>query len=349
MNITESKHHKTVRSEDYNYRFHKGTGYFIRWGKTIKDDPELAPSPEIADIEVTTICRGIGGKVCRHCYKSNTPNGNNMSLDTFKSVFDKIVESRLLTQIAFGADSNATSNPELIDMMWYCRNNGVIPNITVADISEEMATKLAEVCGAVAVSRYEDKNVCYDSIERLARNGLKQINIHAMISEETFNLAKETIKDKITDSRLESVKAIVLLSLKQKGRGTSYNQLSKNKFNWLVRMATNNNVGLGFDSCSAFKFLNAIKNRKDFDKIAQYVEPCESSIFSIFINWRGEAFPCSFADGCVEWERGIDVPQCDSFTKDVWNNERMVSFRNSLLNTRGCNSFSCRTCPLYDI
>jgi len=349
MKIIESQLQKTVRSEDYNYRFHKGTGYFIRWGKTPQDDPELAPAPEIADIEVTTICEGVGGKVCKHCYKSNTPNGNNMSLDTFKSIFDKITQSRLLTQIAFGADSNATSNPELFDMMWHCRNNGVIPNITVADISEETAAKLAEVCGAVAVSRYADKDICYNSIEKLTRHGLDQINIHCMISEETFDLAQETIKDYLTDPRLKSVKAVVLLSLKQKGRGINFNKLSKSKFNYLVKLATSNNVGLGFDSCSAFKFLNAIKNHKDFAKIEQYVEPCESSLFSIFINWRGEAFPCSFSDGCVEWARGIDVPLCDDFIKDVWNNESLVKFRNSLLKTRGCNSFSCRTCPLYEI
>jgi len=349
MKITESKHHKTVRSPNYNYRFHKGSGYFIRWGSSKKEDPEMSPSPEIADIEVTTICKGVGGKVCKHCYKSNTPVGNNMSLDTFKKVFDKITENRILTQIAFGADSNATSNPELFDMMWYCRNNGVIPNITVADISDETAAKLAEVCGAVAVSRYENKNICYDSIQKLHKHGLQQINIHCMISEETFNLTRETIRDKVKDSRLDPVKAIVMLSLKQKGRGKHYHKLSQNKFAYLVYQATSNNVGLGFDSCSAFKFLNTIKNHKDFDKIAEYVEPCESSLFSIFINWKGEAFPCSFAEGCVEWARGMDVVSCNSFIEDVWNHERMVAFRNSLLKTRESNSFSCRTCPLFEV
>ena len=349
MKIFENKHLKVVRSSDYNYQFNKDNGYFVRFGKTKDDDPELAPAPEIADIEVTTICDGVGGKVCKHCYKSNTSNGNNMSLETFKRVFDKISSSRCLTQIAFGADSHGTSNPDLIDMMWYCRNNGVIPNITVADISDETAEKLASVCGAVAVSRYEDKDACYDSIQKLTKYGLEQINIHSMVSLETYPLTMETLNDRRSDPRLKPVKAIVLLSLKQKGRGQHFHRLPEPQFKKLVQFAMENDIGIGFDSCSAYKFLQAIKDRKDFNRIEQYVEPCESTLFSIFVNWRGEAFPCSFTDGCVSWARGIDVPSCDDFVIDVWNSPRMLEFRNGLLNTKKCNTFNCRTCPVYDV
>jgi hypothetical protein len=170
-----------------------------------------------------------------------------------------------------------------------------------------------------------------------------------MISEETYDIALETFNDRLTDKRLENLKAIVLLSLKKKGRGKTYNALSTEKFDGLVKLAYEKKIGIGFDSCSAFKFLKAIKDREDFEKIEKYVEPCESSLFSIFINWMGEAFPCSFADGCVGWQTGIDVPSCNNFVSDVWNNDRLVEFRNKLLSTKGCNSFGCRTCPLYDV
>jgi len=91
--IAETPTEKIVRSKKYNYQFNKETGFFARWGKTKKDDPQMAPTPEILDIEVTTKCTGIttpDGKnhLCKFCYKSNTPDGNNMLFETFKKILD---------------------------------------------------------------------------------------------------------------------------------------------------------------------------------------------------------------------------------------------------------------------
>ena len=60
MKIVETPSAKIVRSEQYNYNFDKTTGYFERWGETKEADPQTAPSPEILDIEVSTICTGLG-------------------------------------------------------------------------------------------------------------------------------------------------------------------------------------------------------------------------------------------------------------------------------------------------
>lgn len=350
LEITETKDSKKVSSSNYNYFFDKKTGYFERYGATKEEDPTIAPGPEIADIEVTTICNGVNGKLCKHCYKSNTPKGNNMSLDTFKKIFDAISKNRILTQIAFGADASATANPDLFKMMKYSRDNGVVPNITVADISDEIAEKLASVCGAVAVSRYKDKAPCYNSIQKLSKYGLDQINIHLMISEETYETAIETLYDRIRDSRIENVKAIVALSLKQKGRGDSFHSLPQREFDKFVKLAISNNIRLGFDSCSAIKFMRSIQSHHNFNNICQYIEPCESTLFSVFINYLGEAYPCSFSEGCADWDDGINVLDYpDTFIDDIWNSNRFDKFRNTLLNTENNNKFSCRECPLYKI
>ena len=209
---------KVCSGEDYNFVFDKRNGFLARWGRTYEGDPDFSPiGGEILDIEITTICHGIKGKLCPFCYKSNTPNGINMSFDTFKTIMDKMPKT--LTQVAFGADSQATSNPDLWKMAEYCRQKGVTPNITVADVSDEVADKLASVMGAVSVSRYADKNVCYDSVKRLTDREMKQINMHFMISDETYDACMETLNDMITDPRLTELNAIVLLSLKKKGRG----------------------------------------------------------------------------------------------------------------------------------
>ena len=93
----DMKTKKIFRSEHYNYNFDKETGFFARWGKTLEDDPEFCPyGPEILDIEVSTVCH----QGCSFCYKSNTSKGLNMSLETFKKIFNLM--PRTLTQIAFG-------------------------------------------------------------------------------------------------------------------------------------------------------------------------------------------------------------------------------------------------------
>ena len=116
---------------EYHYLMDMKTGFFAEWGHTLDDDIIKAPAHNILDIEVTTKCTGPGnylggGKTesgcCPFCYKSNTPNGKNMSLDTFKKIIDKMPIT--LTQIAIIADDHLDQNPYLWDMMLYAKSRG---------------------------------------------------------------------------------------------------------------------------------------------------------------------------------------------------------------------------------
>jgi len=44
----------------------------VSWGETKKDDAEKFPAPTIADIEITTKCEGVGGKLCPFCFPAET-------------------------------------------------------------------------------------------------------------------------------------------------------------------------------------------------------------------------------------------------------------------------------------
>ena len=170
MQIRFDKHFKYLESPNYNYKFDLRTGTFYEWGATKEENPTGCPfGPTILDIEITTICNGptcsipgseLFGKTipCNFCYKSNGPVGTNMSFETFKKILDKMPKDsnghHVLTQVAIGGSACAETNPDLWKMMEYCRENKVIPNITVADINPETAEKLVGVCGAVAVSAY---------------------------------------------------------------------------------------------------------------------------------------------------------------------------------------------------
>jgi len=356
---------KAIRSEAYNYNFDYATGFFARWGKSLEDNPSFSPlGPELLDVELTTICSGPDGTPCSFCYKSNTPSGKwvqeskyldtkkysnkNMSLELFKKIFHKI--STNLTQIAFGVDASCTSNPEVWDIFDYCRNNSynrVVPNVTVSNISEETAKRLAKVCGAVAVSRYANKDWCYDSVKRLSDYGLKQVNIHALVCEEFYSQVMETLEDIKSDERLKDLNAIVFLSLKKKGRGHQFTPLAFDKFKSLIDESFSLGINFGFDSCGAPKFLQAIEGRKDFKRLESYCEPCESfgGNFSAYIDVHGLYYPCSFCEGTPDFI-GMDVAECDDFLEDIWYSPIVKSRREFMVDRFEKVNF---TCPVFEV
>jgi hypothetical protein len=345
--VIDSDFYKLAAGPDYNYVFNKKNGDFARWGSTLDEDPQFSPiGGEILDIEVTTKCKGINGKLCPFCYKSNTPHGKNMTFETFKGIMGKM--GKQLTQVAFGADSQATSNPDLWRMAEHCRSMGIVPNLTVADVSDEVADKLVNVMGAVAVSRYDDKDVCYNSIKRLTDRGLTQCNMHFMISEETYDKCIETLNDILQDKRLEKMNAIVLLSLKKKGRGEGFTNLSQDKYNHIVQYCIDNQISFGMDSCGAKKFLDAVKEHPKYEDFKVVTEPCESTNFSQYIDVEGDFYPCSFCEKIEGWDNGINVTKCSDFINDIWYNGRVKSFRDTL-NDNCDNCHKARECPIYTI
>jgi hypothetical protein len=205
------------KSKEYNFSFEKKNGFFVRWGETMEDDGNLELGlPEIADIEISTICHGVNGIPCAFCYKANTGNGTYMNFDTFKKVFSNLPPT--ITQIAFGI-GDIEGNPDMWDIFDYCNKNDVVPNVTVngEGITDEISDKLVSKCGAVAVSLY-DKDKTYNTVKKLTDKGLNQTNIHFMLSEQTYDKAFELMNDYLFDERLMKLNAIVFLSLKKQGR-----------------------------------------------------------------------------------------------------------------------------------
>lgn len=362
VSIGDSGRVKALDSQNYHYRFQLSDGMMLSWGKTVDDDPGRCPVPNILDMEVSTKCWKAGNKEaglpsagphCPFCYKSNNSNGEVMSFETFKHIFD--VQSKGLTQIAFGSGFYGIENPEIYRMMDYCREHGVVPNITVGAVTDETADEFAKRVGAIAISVYADtKDIAYDSVKRMTDRGISQTNIHFMICEETFDRCKEVLNDIKTDPRLEKLNAIVMLSLKTKGRGASgsFHPLSQEKFDEICKFAMDNHIGLGFDSCSSLKAARALDG-----KFRNSIIPCESAgIESSYISVKGMYYPCSFSEGVktddVDWTEGIDVLACsntEEFLDKVWNGEKTLTTQKLIYNTCKCNECNIRTCPFYKV
>jgi hypothetical protein len=345
--IRENEHCKLVQSPTYNYIFRKSDGLFVRWGATKEDDPSYSPfGPEILDLEISSgKCSGN----CRFCYKQNGIHEPevNMTFDQFKNIFDKM--PKILNQIAFGVCDSHT-NPDMFKMMRYAREHGVIPNVTFngMDITPTVATLASCICGAIAVS-IVNKEKTYDAIQLLTNEigkpgrTLKQVNIHYVLSEETYETAFHVINDIKYDPRLKKLNAIVFLQYKPKGKNPDafHSVSSTDQYRRLINCCEDHKVGLGFDSCSAHLFFKAIAGRYDEEKLKIIAEPCESNLFSFYTNCKGMAFPCSFCEGASGWEEGVSILDCDNFI-DVWNHPRFQTWRKTLLDNQ-------RSCPVYCI
>ncbi|MCL2440616.1 MAG: hypothetical protein FWD14_02650 [Treponema sp.] len=332
---------------------------FARWGKTKETikDPEMSLfGPEILDIEITDICHGVDGKHCQYCYKSNTPNGKNMSLEAFKTVIKKINYNSQLAQVAFGLGSTASENPDLWAMCDYLRENHIVPNGTVAQLDDYNAKMIASKFGGCAVSYHGSFDVLTDTVQKLTylknenNSKLAQINIHFMIAEETYGEALKLIELLNSDNRFNYVNAIVLLGLKQCGRAkTGFTKLSGEKFENLIKTAFAKNIGLGFDSCQANKFFYVISkmaNEKFIKKellniLQQMVEPCEASCFSAYSNVDGVYYHCSFMEQSGKL-KGFDL--LTGNFKDYWEGKTgdVYKWRQRLRESN-------RSCPEFDV
>jgi len=346
MKIVENDKMKLVLSPDYNYKLDKVTGFHARWGRTYEDDPQFSPyGPEILDLEISSGGGCMGN--CPFCYKCNggAAPTYNLTFEQFKTIFHKM--PRTLISIAFGI-MNIDTNPEFFEMMAYARQHGVMPTYTChgLDMTEEYARLTAKYCGATAVS-VVDREKTFDTVKMLTDAGLLQTNIHYMFSEETYEGAFELVEQVAKDPRTAKLNAIVFLQYKSKGRNPNdYHSVTDlDKYRRLVEHCNKHKVGYGFDSCSAHSFFavaeTLTESEREFMKIVS--EPCESALFSSYVNCHGNFFPCSFTEGDLDgWLIGINVLDCENFLRDVWHNDRVVEWRKKLLQKK-------RECPIYDL
>lgn len=324
--LTNNVYLKSLSSPAYNYRFNKETGTFLRWGTRLADNPQYSPfGPEIADIEISK--NGCSGG-CRYCYKANTDDPpTNMTLTAFEKILDAMLPT--VTQVAFGI-TDIHANPDFLEMMRYCRLKGVVPNFTTtgSDLDDEFLMQLPDLVGAVAVSCSPmNPRLCFSTVVRLIEAGVKQVNIHVVNTGDSLYEAGFFFEVLESAKRIPELNALVLLALKQKGRAVGMRAPSREGRRLVIRDAVESGIRLGLDSCSAHDYIALYGDSPE-------VEPCESGLFSAYVNVDGLFFPCSFAEGV---EKGIPV---DGSFHEVWKNGISAWRENLLANGRRCPLFN---------
>lgn len=295
---------------------------------------------------------------CAFCYKGNGKVGNahHMSFATFKTIFDKLphIDSRkdnsrifFVTQIAFGVTS-ITAHPEIWEIFDYCRENGVIPNVTINGaelISDSFLLRLVDTCGSIAVSVNETNfERAVGLIQRMTYFRAPQVNIHYVISDQSSEFLYDKVLPAVqNDSRLSRMNAIVFLGMKPLRGGANYDILTNVDYLRLIKYCLAKKINFGFDSCSAPKFERGVSflelTHNEKADIIKRSERCESFCFSLYINADGHVSPCSFGEE-AEKSQSIDMAKVNDFIKDVWMSREAKMWRTRLFELN-------RECPLF--
>lgn len=342
---------KMTMNETHTYHcfFCKLTGFNLRFGKTIDDDPEYCElGPEIADIEIVTgSCPKISSENCRWCYKNNTSAvGKAMTLEQFKKVINSFPKN--LSQVALGI-TGVKSNPYLKDILAYLRDQGIIGNLTLtgADLDDEMADVLCEYCGACAVSCYDKaKDLCYSTIKKLHEtakekfNKKMSVNMHIVIADFSIAHVMDVLND-IKNRKVPGLKSVVMLHAKPVGRAKNLDcNLSKANLTKVIQFCLDNKISFGFDSCNGYNVQDILVEMKK-ENLCTSIEPCESSRMSIYCSVDGKITPCSFVEHVYE-DSAIDLLNNDIKIKDIWMSNNML---NSFRNCMRCS----KSCPIYSL
>jgi hypothetical protein len=292
---------------------------------------------------LTQIAYGLGSVPTTHYYKEVEVEDANKQMKTIEINGKKYVE---ITKDEYMQNK---SNPKYIErdedgpedfrkIVEYCRNNDyqyVVPNVTIngSRMTPEWYDFFAKNMGAVSVSHYDDDR-CFDAVKELTDRGMKQVNIHRMVSEETFDECMALIEKVKIDPRLTKLNAVVFLMLKQRGRGKDFNRLTDEHYKIFIDRLFASGISFGFDSCGAARLLK----HGVAEDVKKYITPCESTRESCYINVHGKFYPCSFN----EEGKGIEVATCKDFIEDVWMYQDTHTWRLKLLEN------NCE-CPSYEV
>ncbi|MGE4284620.1 MAG: SPASM domain-containing protein [Clostridia bacterium] len=333
----------------YNFieLFNPNNGTLVRFPARNKEDfscePLVRSYPELIDIGImghcTESCKRYCSSVGVDCYqRGGTVLNPHMDIEDYKSI---ILQSKGKTfQVALGGAGDPNKHPDFKEILEFTSNASIVPNYTTSGfmLTDEEIEYSKKHCGAVAVSLYsrlingrESNPITFRAVERFVEAGCK-VNIHYVISKRSLPEACERLlKDKFPSN----IAAVVFLLYKPVGDGSSNQVLNgnENELDSFFHLAEKEHpYRIGFDTCFVPLLLKNMNNI-DYNSI----DSCEASRFSMYIDSRMNAYPCSFGI-----ERGIGLSLRTATIQDVWDSLQFDSYR-------GVSSFGCETCKINPI
>lgn len=360
-NIVNSKYKYYHSDNNYNYAFNTNDGKFIRFSNKYNIDPKISKlGPEIADIEISTLCNNR----CPFCYKGNNKNGKNMSVQLYKKIINTLNQNNTLTQVALGVGTVESIDIEdFKDILSYTRSLCIVPNITIPSykIDKEYMDAIAKYCGAISISNYDIRYTIelvkeFDNYRKIDTNKLYNICIHQRLCKETIKEINDLITHLILNpDEAKLINSIIFLTHKNTdSTKVPAHKITMNEFKDIIQRLRQYNICYGFDSCGCYNFLNAVKNDINYNSYYSMVDSCESTLFSIYVNVEGKVFPCSFVEKCNDLnDINSKLPQITidknyDLLMDIWYESNINLLRKKLYNSYDDN-LKCYKCPYFDI
>lgn len=288
-----------LKGNDYGTYFNlfdTKTGYFIRKEHKGCSEALWCPEgPEMADISITDYCP----LSCDYCYReSNSNNAAFMTVSDFKFILEEMLPH--IYQVAIGGGS-PQHHPQFVEILRTAHALGVVPNYTTngLDMTPTIIKATKDYCGAVAVSMHNFEQD-FKTVERLLKEKVRT-SIHVVLTKPTIakwcnELAYAKTGNGVFGGKYP-LHSCVFLMHKPKGRGTmeqhpTYQQ--KQMFCSALEEYAGD-ISIGVDSCCTPTLIHFMGKHDAL----RYVGPCDSGMFSVYVDENLVVSPCSFNDEVV--------------------------------------------------
>lgn len=284
--------------------------------------------PHLIDVGIMGHCShgqsGLCIKSGVQCYQNGLGIAKpNMSLDDFRRIAEECRD--LVNQFALGGRGDPNEHENFEEILKICRANRIVPNYTTSGfhLTDKQIELSKKYCGAVAVSWYRS-DYTLDAINRLIKAGVKT-NIHFVLNSGTIDEAIESLEN---DWLPKGINAVIFLTHKPVGLGEVNKCLKPDdpKVNQILELIRNKkyNFKIGVDGCFVVSMI-----RSDLNFNLNYLDTCEATRFTCYIDADMIMHPCSFD---VHHQYAYDLKKGRII--DGWLSEPFKRVRNIL--KKGC-------------
>lgn len=292
---------KYYKNDKYEIIFNLDTGFEMMQGINGHKDPFKLEIPSLLDIGIMGHCKNK----CVICYQGEEDEPN-MTLENFKKIIDQVKHHT--NQVALGGRGDPNHHENFKEIIEYCRKNHVVPNYTTSgiDLTDEQV-EISKMCGAVAVSDYEQEHT-YRALNMFMDAGIKT-NIHMVFVRSIYSKIitilygynpwqKKTMKVGKKDLfPLEKLNAVIFLLFKPQGRAKGFDELrpTNQQIEAFADLSLQSKAQfkIGMDSCLVNHVLRYTKPTK---LQAMSMDTCEGARMSAYITPDMRFIPCSFCD-----------------------------------------------------
>lgn len=325
--------------ENYNFLANKESGVTFRWGRTPKEDPMLAPWPELVDISISNHCT----KNCSFCYRNSSENFEFMSINDYEYLLKSLKHNEWgnVFQVALGG-GEPLEHPDFFDIIEITNKFGIVANFTTngVHLNAKIAKRLKNRVGAIAVSCSNIENLKESNINFLLNENIKT-NIHFLLSRSSIKQGIKILEGEY-DTVLNGINSVIFLTHKATGRADAKDCLiMDDDLRKFLKLIDKNNfaIRIGFDAC----FVPMLLHETNIN--VNYVDSCECAYFSVYVDEKLNVSPCSFSNNTGD---AFSLRKY-SFS-DIWN-KKFNKYRKSNINNckNSCqNKVNCRGgCPYY--